>query len=101
MRTLLVSVFFSGSCVLLVTAAEAQPVANLPLTCSTASAIGQPQNNCGGAAESLEIVLSERCADRYCRDGTNQRPRVEPTQIGINRRIRVNFIRSMTCSRSS
>ena len=48
MRTLLVSVFFSGSCVLLVTAAEAQPVANLPLTCSTASAIGQPQNNCGG-----------------------------------------------------
>ena len=33
---------------LVVTAAEAQPVANLPLTCSSASAIGQPQNNCNG-----------------------------------------------------
>ena len=28
--------------------AEAQLVANLPLTCSSASAIGQPQNNCNG-----------------------------------------------------
>jgi hypothetical protein len=36
------------ACGLLVTAAEAQPVANLPLTCSSADAIGQPQDNCNG-----------------------------------------------------
>ena len=30
------------------TAARAAPFANLPLTCSSASAIGQPQNNCTG-----------------------------------------------------
>ena len=48
MRKLLVSVLFSANCVLLATAAEAQPVANLLLTCSSASAIGQPINNCDG-----------------------------------------------------
>ena len=48
MRKLLVSIFLTTGCVLLVTSAEAAPVANLPLTCSTASAIGQPQDNCGG-----------------------------------------------------
>jgi hypothetical protein len=32
----------------LVTVAQAAPVANLPLTCPNAAAIGQPQNNCGG-----------------------------------------------------
>jgi hypothetical protein len=31
------------------TAARAAPAANLPLTCSSASAIAQPQNNCNGA----------------------------------------------------
>ena len=48
MRRLIVSILFSISCVLLVTAAEAAPVANLPLTCSSADAIGPPQDNCNG-----------------------------------------------------
>ena len=48
MRRPIVSMLFAISCGLLVTAAEAAPVANLPLTCSSADAIGQPQNNCGG-----------------------------------------------------
>ena len=48
MRTPNVSILFAISCGVLVRAAEAAPVANLPLTCSDASAIGQPQNNCGG-----------------------------------------------------
>ena len=48
MRKLLGSIFLTTGCVLLFTSAEAVPVANLPLTCSTASAIGQPQDNCGG-----------------------------------------------------
>jgi hypothetical protein len=41
MRRLVVSIFLTISCVLHVTAAEAQPVANLPLTCPDAGAIGQ------------------------------------------------------------
>ena len=48
MRSPIVSILFAISCVLLVTAAEAAPVANLPLTCSSADAIGQPQDNCSG-----------------------------------------------------
>ena len=48
MRGLAESILSTISCALLVTAAEAASVANLPLTCSDASAIGQPQNNCNG-----------------------------------------------------
>jgi len=48
MRKLLVSIFLTTGCLLPVTFAEAAPVANLPLTCSSANAIGQPQNNCDG-----------------------------------------------------
>ena len=48
MRRPIVSILFAISCGLVVTAAEAAPVANLPLTCSSADAIGQPQDNCNG-----------------------------------------------------
>ena len=40
--------FFAIVCGFSVTVAHAAPVANLPLTCSSAGAIGQPQNNCDG-----------------------------------------------------
>ena len=46
MRSPIVSILFAISCVLLVTAAEAQPVANLLLTCPDAGAIGQ--QSCSG-----------------------------------------------------
>ena len=46
MRWLALPILFVGcGCY---TAAEAQPVANLPLTCPNAANIGQPQNNCSG-----------------------------------------------------
>ena len=41
MRRPIVSILFVIGCGLVVTAAEAQPVANLPLTCPDAGAIGQ------------------------------------------------------------
>jgi hypothetical protein len=44
LRLFAASAFASG----LFPVAQAAPVANLPLTCPNAAAIGQPQNNCSG-----------------------------------------------------
>ena len=40
--------YLLGLALLVSAAAQSAPVPNLPLTCSSASAIGQPQNNCNG-----------------------------------------------------
>ena len=48
MRALVTSIVVTVTSLLFSSVCAAAPVANLPLTCPNAGAIGQPQNNCSG-----------------------------------------------------